>query len=58
MKPGDLVQYNSRLLLVVGKSEFKQYEGWWRCQEVGTNRIRIYHPGQLVIIKSIEDFYL
>ena len=60
MKVGDLVQYNSRLLLVLGKKsdEFGYYDGWWQCAEVGTNRIRIYSPTQLTVIKTEAQFYL
>jgi|AACY02.14.fsa_nt_gi hypothetical protein len=57
MKPGDLAKYNSRLLLVLGLSEFKQYKGWIKACEVDTQVIRVYHPNQLTIIKNVEDFY-
>ena len=54
MKPGDLVQYNSRLLLVLrpNPDEYGYNDGWWQCMEVGTNRVRIYSPTQLTIIKT------
>ena len=60
MKAGDLVQYNSRLLLVLGPNadDYGYAAGWWRCQEVGTNRIRIYSPTQLTVIKTEAQFYL
>jgi hypothetical protein len=60
MKAGDLVQYNSRLLLVLEPTpdEYGYNDGWWRCMEVGTNRVRIYSPTQLTVIKSEEQFYL
>ena len=60
MKAGDLVQYNSRLLLVLepNPDEYGYNDGWWRCQEIGTNRIRIYSPTQLTVIKTVEQFYL
>lgn len=59
IKPGDLVRYNSRLLLVLGRHEESGYaDGWMRCMETGTNRVRIYHPGQLAIVKTEEEFYL
>ena len=57
---GMLVKYASRLLLVLGFEEDKKsdYYGWARCVEVGTNSERLYHQGQLAIIKSEKDFYL
>ena len=60
MKAGDLVQYNSRLLLVLepNPDEYGYNVGWWRCAEVGTNRVRIYSPGQLTVIKTEAQFYL
>jgi hypothetical protein len=60
MKAGDLVKYKSRLLLVLGMQEDNQgyTDGWYRCMEVDTSRVRIYHPTQLTIIKSPEQFYL
>ena len=60
MKVGDLVQYNSRLLLVLAPQgdEYGYYDGWWQCAEVGTNRIRIYSPTQLTVIKTEAQFYL
>ena len=60
MKAGDLVQYNSRLLLVLGPNpdEFGYNVGWWQCMEVDTNRVRIYSPGQLTVIKTEAQFYL
>ena len=60
MKPGDLVKYNSRLLLALGPNpnEFGYCDGWWRCAEVGTNRVRIYSPHQLTVIKTEAQFYL
>ena len=60
MKAGDLVQYNSRLLLVLGPSpdEVGYNVGWWQCAEVGTNRVRIYSPTQLTVIKTEAQFYL
>ena len=60
MKAGDLVKYNSRLLLVLepNPDEYGYNDGWWRCQEIGTNRIRIYSPTQLTVIKTVEQFYL
>ena len=59
MKAGDLVQYNSRLLLVLGPNpdDYGYAAGWWRCQEIGTNRVRIYSPTQLTIIKTEKEFY-
>jgi hypothetical protein len=60
VKAGDLVKYNSRLLLVLepNPDEYGYNDGWWRCQEIGTNRIRIYSPGQLTVIKTEAQFYL
>ena len=60
MKAGDLVKYNSRLLLVLGPNpdDYGYAAGWWRCQEIGTNRVRIYSPTQLTIIKTEKEFYL
>jgi hypothetical protein len=60
VKAGDLVQYNSRLLLVLrpNPDEFGYNDGWWQCAEVGTNRIRIYSPTQLTVIKTEAQFYL
>jgi len=68
MKPGTLVRYNSRLLLVLGKTavikrrskkaDTLNTDGWYRCIECGTNTIRAYHPGQLTVIKTKEEFYL
>ena len=60
MKAGDLVRYNSRLLLVLepNADEYGYAAGWRRCQEIGTNRIRIYSPTQLTVIKTEEQFYL
>jgi hypothetical protein len=60
LKAGDLVKYASRLLFVVGFEDDKDspYYGWARCMEVGTNSERLYHQGQLAIIKSEKDFYL
>ncbi len=60
MKVGDLVKYNSRLLLVLGEqSDNEGYtHGWYRCMEVGTNRVRIYSPTQLTVIKTEAQFYL
>ena len=60
MKAGDLVQYNSRLLLVLepNPDEYGYNDGWRRCMEVGTNRIRIYSPTQLTVIKTEAQFYL
>jgi hypothetical protein len=60
MKAGDLVKYNSRILLVLEPSpdDYGYAAGWWRCQEVGTNRIRIYSPTQLAVIKTEAQFYL
>ena len=60
MKAGDLVQYNSRLLLVLrpNPDEYGYAAGWWQCMEVGTNRVRIYSPTQLTVINSQEEFYL
>ena len=68
MKPGTLVRYNSRLLLVLGKTAVIRRrskkastlntDGWYRCIECGTNTIRVYHPGQLTIIKTEEELYL
>jgi hypothetical protein len=60
MKAGDLVQYNSRLLLVLrpNPDEFGYCDGWWQCAEVGTNRVRIYSPTQLTVIKTEAQFYL
>ena len=54
MKAGDLVKYNSRLLLVLrpNPDEFGYCDGWWQCMEVGTNRVRIYSPTQLTVIKT------
>ena len=69
MKAGTLVRYNSRLLLVLGKTAVIKRrsskkastlntDGWYRCIECGTNTIRVYHPGQLTIIKTEKEFYL
>ena len=60
MKAGDLVQYNSRLLLVLrpNPDEYGYAAGWWQFMEVGTNRIRIYSPTQITVIKSEKEFYL
>ena len=68
MKPGTLVRYNSRLLLVLGKTAVIRRrskkantlntDGWYRCIECGTNTIRVYHPGQLTIIKTEAELYL
>ena len=60
MKAGDLVQYNSRLLLVLepNPDEYGYNDGWWRWQEIGTNSIRIYSPHQLTVIKTEAQFYL
>jgi hypothetical protein len=60
IKIGSLVRYNSRLLLVLGRNpdEYGYADGWWRCSEIGTNRIRIYCPKQLAIVKSEKEFYL
>ena len=54
IQQGDLVKYASRLLLVVAFEEDKksQYYGWARCCEVGSNQMRLYHQGQLEIIKK------
>ena len=60
MKAGDLVKYNSRLLLVLGPNpdEYGYADGWGKCMEVGTNRVRIYSPTQLTVVKTEEEFYL
>jgi len=68
MKAGTLVRYNSRLLLVLGKTAVIRRrskkantlntDGWYRCIECGTNTIRVYHPGQLTIIKTEAELYL
>jgi hypothetical protein len=60
IKTGSLVRYNSRLLLVLGQhpDEYGYADGWWRCAEIGTNRVRIYCPEQLAIVKSEKEFYL
>ena len=60
MKAGDLVQYNSRLLVVLrpNPDEYGYNDGWWQCMEVGTNRVRIYSPTQLTVIKTEAQFYL
>jgi len=68
MKPGTLVRYNSRLLLVLGKTavikrrskkaDTLNTDGWYRCIECGTNTIRVYHPGQLTVIETKEEFYI
>jgi len=54
IQQGDLVKYASRLLLVVAFEEDKksQYYGWARCCEVGSNQMRLYHQGQLEIVKK------
>jgi len=54
LQVGQLVRYASRLLLVVAFEEDKksQYYGWARCVEVGSNQTRLYHQGQLAIVKK------
>jgi hypothetical protein len=46
MKAGDLVQYNSRLLLVLepNPDEYGYNDGWWRCMEVGTKQNQDLQP--------------
>ena len=60
IRVGHLAKYASRLLLVIGfeKNKRSDYYGWARCVEVGTNKERLYHMGQLAIVKSEKDFYL
>lgn len=60
IKIGSLVRYNSRLLLALEEQPdgHGYTDGWWRCSEIGTNRIRIYDPKQLAVVMTEEEFYL
>ena len=44
-KPGDLVEFWSRMLLVVGYEYHEESESmWYKACEVGTSTLRIYAP--------------